>query len=556
MTVHILWNKESALPNALYVDLLEEASSSRFYSEATVEIFKHARKDNDLSLRYRQDGNIEFQQSNAKKAMELFNKSLCFAESDSEHISLAYAKRALCFFNLKMYQKCISDIVLAKEANYPENLMAELEQHESECRKRLKRAVDHTVAQPSLSYTADECIPSMANAIKIDRNNTFGRHIVAQCDIDEDKTVLIEEPMFKLLTAAEFKKCLVCLKENENLIPCTNCTNAMFCAGTCTSNEFHKYECAMKRIKYFEGDGGVIVRNSVRFAMQTVLKMLNNFSSSDEMIRFVQECIEEIRSDPLEIAVSDGSAESDFKAYMKLHYIKSSAKSDNEAFAIYVIHACIAYKTLMSHSDMEEKFESLSNQRFLMHLMTHVIATFKSNNVVLREWDNGDIEAMSTDGLANFGVALFNIGCYFNHSCLSNVIKVTNEKYSIAKTVRPIKAGEQLCVKYCVSSRRPTKDRREFLWKTCRFVCNCELCMENGPSDIERNSVVEWAYRVLACHTASLMFKKRIPSKELEKMKKKCYEFLAKFRNMPTSERTITVYENLRTIYMSEMQNV
>lgn len=551
MTANILWNKESELPNALYVDLLEEASSSRLYREATIEISKHARKDNILSLRYRQDGNMEFQHSNVKKAMELFNKSLCFAESESEHISLAYANRALCFFNLKMYQRCISDIVLAKQANYPENLMTELEQRESECRKRLKRAVIHTVFKPSLSYTAGESIPSMANAIKIDRNDTFGRHIVAHCDIDEDKTVLIEEPMFKLLTASEFKKCLVCLKENENLIPCTNCTNAMFCAGTCASNEFHKYECTMKRIKYFEGDGGVIVRNSVRFAMQTVLKMLNNFSSPDEMIRFIQECIEETRNDPQAIAVSDGSAESDFNAFMKLHYVKSSAKFDDETFAIYVIQACIAYETLMSHSELEEKFATLSNQRFLMHLMTHLIAAFKSNNVVLREWDNSDMK--TTDGLANFGVALFNIRCYFNHSCLPNVINLTNGKYSIAKTIRPIKAGDQLCVKYCVSSRRPTNERREFLWKACRFVCNCELCMENGPADIKRNSVVELAYRVVACHTASLMFKKRIPSKELEKMKKKCYEFLAKFRNMPTSERMITVYEDLRTIYMSEM---
>lgn len=555
MNANMLWNKESELPNALYVDILREAKFSSFYRQATIEMSKQTRKDDGLSLKYRQEGNAEFQRNHVKKAIELFNKSLCFATTESEHTSLAYANRALCFLTLKMYQKSLADIELARKANYPERLMSKLEKRESECMNRLKTSTVNgniKAEPPSLSFPADETIPSMANAIKIVRNDKFGRHIVARCDIEEDKTVLIEEPMFKLLNASEYKKCLVCLKENQNLIPCKNCTTAMFCAATCSSNELHKYECGMKNINYFEGANGVKVRNGVRFVMQAVVNILNSFPSTDEMIQFVQECIEQFRNDPLDIAVTDGSVKSNFKTFLKLHYVNSC----DETFIFYVIHACIAYETLMRCPEFQEKFATASKQRFLMHLMTHLISIFKSNNVLLREWEGGDIATMiSTDGFIVFGVALFNIGCYLNHSCLPNVTKLENEKYSVTKTIRPIKAGDPICIRYCVSALRPTNERREVLLKACQFLCNCELCLVNGPQ-INKTPVMESALRALACHTSTLILNKHVAPKALEKIKKKCYEFLAKFRDTPISEGQIMVYENLKMIYVNEMQNI
>lgn len=164
----------------------------------------------------------------------------------------------------------------------------------------------------------------------------------------------------------------------------------------------------MENILYFDGANGVNVRNNVRFAMQAVLRILSNFSSTGEMIRLVQECVGETRTDPLEIAVTDGSATSNFKTFMKFQYLKSINNSEDEIFAMYVIHACIAYETLMGCTEFEEKFPATSGRRFLVHLMTHLIAIFKGNNVLLREWNGGcDLPTMlSTDGFIDFVVAL------------------------------------------------------------------------------------------------------------------------------------------------------
>lgn len=83
MNTNNLWNKESELPNAFYVDLFKEYKLSLYYREVTIENVKQARKDNGLSLKYRQAGNAEIERENWKKAMELYNKSLCFAEVGS-----------------------------------------------------------------------------------------------------------------------------------------------------------------------------------------------------------------------------------------------------------------------------------------------------------------------------------------------------------------------------------------------------------------------------------------------------------------------------------------
>lgn len=41
----------------------------------------------------------------------------------------------------------------------------------------------------------------MANVLKIQRNNEFGRHVVSKCDIPAGETVLIEDNFISLTKA-------------------------------------------------------------------------------------------------------------------------------------------------------------------------------------------------------------------------------------------------------------------------------------------------------------------------------------------------------------------
>lgn len=67
-------------------------------------------------------------------AIELYNRAICAAKnSSSELAGLAYGNRPACFFKLKMYEKCLVDINLAKEANFPHRLMSKLDKRHDDC---------------------------------------------------------------------------------------------------------------------------------------------------------------------------------------------------------------------------------------------------------------------------------------------------------------------------------------------------------------------------------------------------------------------------------------
>lgn len=70
-------------------------------------------KDNETACNDREIGKTYFLKQMYRTAIDFYNKSLCFAELNSQNISLIYSDRSACFFNMKMYDKCLVDIELA-----------------------------------------------------------------------------------------------------------------------------------------------------------------------------------------------------------------------------------------------------------------------------------------------------------------------------------------------------------------------------------------------------------------------------------------------------------
>lgn len=219
-----LWKKETDGAESVYVNIFENVCDN--YSSLLNQIQSlnlSTIKDDKSSTDYRNKGNAQFAKSKFVEAMELYNKSLCYAKVSSENVSLAYANRSSCFLNLGMYEKCLVDIEMAIKANYPEHLMPKLEKRRSDCLKKTGKKVESNDFVAKLSFPADENFPGMANALKIESNLQFGRHVVAKCDIEVGKTVLIDEPFVSV--AADFIECASCLKKFMNLIPCDRCNN-------------------------------------------------------------------------------------------------------------------------------------------------------------------------------------------------------------------------------------------------------------------------------------------------------------------------------------------
>lgn len=203
----MLWQKDE---KNIYVNFCREEFEEQTFEKANVLLGLQIAptKSNCYALACRKTGNIFFATKQWYDAIRSYNMSLCFAENDSEPniISMAYGNRSACFLHLKMYDKCITDIQMAIESNYPDNLLPKLEKRKAVCLEQIEKNEQAAIWAPELSFEADDNFTSMANVLQIQRNAEFGRHITAKSDIGVGKVVLMERAFTPSLSD-KYKRC-------------------------------------------------------------------------------------------------------------------------------------------------------------------------------------------------------------------------------------------------------------------------------------------------------------------------------------------------------------
>lgn len=540
-----LWGKESVSDDPSYIDLFERLRSLPIYCEAVVEqVVNNNEKDDVLATHYRQLGNRLTEKNDFKDAIEQYNKSLCYATNKSVPLSLAFANRAFCFLHLGLYDECLNDIKLAEHANYPDHLMLKLKHRKLICLQEMKASNKRKPVEPQLNFDEDATIPGMANVLAIIRNEEFGRHIIARCDIDEDQVVMIEKPLVKLIDDnSKYKRCHSCLKENTSVIPCSNCTEALFCNGSCYIETLHHYECNMKLFKLYEGEPGRAAQNCVKFLLRAIVIALQSFSSSQTLMEFVESFIAENSSNAIVVG---------YDAIMGIFLAHSNIVPYRVGQMKILIISCIAYDFIMGQTSLKLKFATKKIQRFLMHLLTHLASMFIANNMFLQGWSDKWINVIEHEGKEVFGTGIFNIPTYFNHACMPNIIRLTTSNHMVVKTIRPIKAGEQIFVRYAIDANWPTQQRRQRLQNLCGFQCNCQLCLCNGPNTSE-NGVLTSEFDNLSTEISPLIFLTSKDENKWKLMKAKLFWFVKKYEDMPTSKSIILSYEYLRMILTREL---
>lgn len=166
----VLWKKESASESVYYVDLLPECEQNDFQHEFEKLLRGSGNKNADISTQLRMRGNQQFKAKDWDEAMNLYNKSLRHAPNDSENISLAYANRSVCFFQMKKYEQCLADIELAKKANYPKRLAHKLVEREAACLKLMTDEPTKMVQKVKINIEVSDAntnFSCLVNAINI-----------------------------------------------------------------------------------------------------------------------------------------------------------------------------------------------------------------------------------------------------------------------------------------------------------------------------------------------------------------------------------------------------
>ncbi|XP_037050263.1 SET and MYND domain-containing protein DDB_G0273589-like [Bradysia coprophila] len=443
----MLWRKESTATDALYIDIIHrlrinpESASDRFPTNGD------DGKDDQKSIEYREQADAEFEENNFDAAIELYNKSLCYAESKSEHLGLAYAQRAQCFSALKMFDRCLIDIELAKKSNYPRSQLDQLEKRKNICLNLIESGAQVQLFQPKLDFPSHEKYPGMANVLEFDRNDKYGRHLVATADIDVGQLILLEK-CFATRTDECYRDCNICMNVQQNLVPCPKCTKALFCHDSCVNNRIHPFECDIYPI--LESHWEVL-----SMGLRVFLVGLSLFSNADELINFVEETF--TKEDSFQLSTNDAKSQYAFclqnlKEKFELSEIAQRLENALGDIGPLMYGACIA------HNHFNTFFTTEKHRRFLMHLLCH--------HIIL-----GQLSRIRVD----FPV----IVQYFNHSCVPNMNTFLVDGYVIGVTFRPIRKGQQVFKCYLDPSQPQMSydQRQQYLLERYAFQCECERCM-------------------------------------------------------------------------------
>lgn len=288
-----MWKKETTHKNALYINICAARGSpnrlNEIYKNVRSEVIEHKEmkvlycKSDKTAVDKRKFGNLEFQNRDWFGAMELFNESLCFAENGSATLGYAYANRSACFFNLKMYDKCLIDIDLAMHNNYPKHSFAELQKRQKKCEQFIENGWKASSTALPVKLGENVKFPSCSDAIDV--KTRFGRRsVVANRDVSVGQIIAVDEAFTKTLFTIYGWKCNICLKGNTNLVPCKKCTTAMFCPE-CFDNPLHKYECGLKTSIYSQ------FNNYLMQELRTFFVAMNLFESADQMMTFVEKSL-------------------------------------------------------------------------------------------------------------------------------------------------------------------------------------------------------------------------------------------------------------------------
>lgn len=510
-----LWKKES--DGEIYVDLFPTTSISwleEMYGN-NIELNKHQFhgmevkpiKSDRVSTDFRNAGNKKFTEKCWRSAMEFYNQSLCFAENDSENVSLAYANRSACFFKIRKYNECLNDIELTRENNYPKRLMRKLDEREIECLVQLKKMDEIQVEyEPKLSFDPDVNFPCLANVLKIQVNKKFGRYIVATRDIAVGQTVLVEEPYVRVFNVNDRTWCFTCLKPMKNFIPCQKCINAMFCDENCMqSNDIHKIACGAVYNHIYE----------IKFVVQSILIAVNAFSVVEHLMEFVEKNVSTPMTD---FPKTCSNAQTKYAMFLKLN---SSPKEMNFE---QICKLYLSYKCIMDIPTLNDRFNTIQKQRFLIHLIWQ-------HNLI----SDNLFSTTLPDGLGRIQ-ALANIQSLFNHSCAPNLHTDFHRNKRVCITIKPVKKGQQLFVSYTehlLNNMMLTTERQLYLKENFEFGCKCDRCV---PSIRLNDSV-----RMKQDPNFNFIYSKRqtIPSASREKLsvfEEKCCKFMEKYGHLPWTD--------------------
>lgn len=446
------------------------------------------KKSNTTAAEFSKIGNDYYVGKRWRQAIEFYNQGICFAKDDSSHLAVLHLKRGFCFSHLKMFDDGAKDIEISLSKKLKSTCESDLKRFIVEWKQLAKTTPQSNQRNiPQLSFDADDSSPFMANVLEVRESDDFGTYVVANTDIDVGRIVLVEESFVSIGNGYDRAFCFTCLKTGFNLIPCSQCTDVMFCNDECMArSDVHNNFCGQTYHR---------MPCDIKFVVQSLLQAIVLFPSVQNLMNFVK--------NPL-LYEHKTARMFDYALFLSL---LSETSDDLPLLLIYKV-----YTTLMSMASIKSKFDSKTKEQFLMHLIGH-------HAQVLRTDAFGGFETQQNE----FHVAtMLNMATLFEHSCAPNLMHFSLDNYEIFITIRQIKAGDHLNYDYWNwDAANVNEDRTNWL-QAQGINCNCGKC--DCHHSTKQRMCVDPSFffisnykKFFGCHTSRIL-------------KEKCENFLRKFQ--------------------------
>lgn len=321
---------------------------------------------------------------------------------------------------------------------------------------RLVQHAQTTDEKPSTNVpisTGYKSFPQMSKCLSFKDDTKFGKHIVANCDIDVGNKILAT-PVFASIEylSSITERCFECGKDKTiNFIACPHCINVFFCSKKCSMNEIHKSKCR----KWFDSSDCFIVRLGTEMIKEA-------FRSATDIKSFAEFC-----SGILFFNKKSMDCCPPYSHYGEMLQLKGFTKKTHTAMARQVVK-CI--KQLPELVGLDFRIY----ERLIFHLAHRRITTIEINSF-------SEEETITNSGILT-RFSIYDVVSRINHSCDPNVYHFISDDNSMNCIVsRPIETGEQIFINYLGQMQfDTTQARKNYLKNHWNFDCICEKCRENG----------------------------------------------------------------------------
>lgn len=253
------------------------------------------------------------------------------------------------------------------------------------------------------------------------------------------QVIAIEEPYAVCLqTSSRYHRCNHCLAENSlSLIPCPNCTNAMFCSQKClnrANDEYHRFECPIS-------DYLLMLFNKIHMsALRVTLKAITSFQSIDEMIGF---CRENENSNVTTFSFNHTNKLSPLELYQQVHCLATNQdkRTPSDLFQRATIVA-VLYNQLLKHSELKDILTNGESRAAFIEILFRHLQTAPTNFHTL---DLAETPTMEGIDYANGAYPFCSL---LNHSCAPNICRMSIGRKMMVFALRVIKKGDQLYDNY------------------------------------------------------------------------------------------------------------